>query len=380
MANIIEDGSYVLAADTEELKSFEQELESAYLVGEWQIPRRPQPEPGGVPHIWKWDFMVNMMRQAGEVLGLEEGGRRSLLFTNPAIPTKGTTLSLRVGLQMLRPREVAWAHRHSMGALRFVARGNPKAYTIVDGEKLHMEENDLILTPQRTWHHHENPSDEPVIWLDAIDTPFVRNINAIFYEQYSDMKQPVVDASDSVQLDAGWTRPRWRSVDAERGLAVAYKWSSTYDQLKRLARKEGSAYDGVILDYVNPITGGRPPNHGLPRPDVARRRRNQNTPPYLRGSLLCNSGRRRDRRGRSRASLVQGRRLCRAKLVPTPPQKSHSRRRPAIQRERRAAAEGSSALSRRGRELAARPRPTIGVYALSADLSECRQERRSGYR
>ena len=70
--------------------------------------------------------MVAMMRQAGEVLGLEEGGRRSLLFTNPAIPTKGTTLSLRVGLQMLRPREVAWAHRHSMGALRFVARGTPR--------------------------------------------------------------------------------------------------------------------------------------------------------------------------------------------------------------------------------------------------------------
>ena len=189
MANIIQDGSYVLAADTEELKGFEQELESAHLVGEWQIPRRPEPDPGGVPHIWKWDFMVNMMRQAGEVLGLEEGGRRSLLFTNPSIPTKGTTLSLRVGLQMLRPGEVAWAHRHSMGALRFVARGNPKAYTIVDGEKLHMEENDLILTPQRTWHHHENPSDEPVIWLDAIDTPFVRNMNAIFYEQYSSMKQ-----------------------------------------------------------------------------------------------------------------------------------------------------------------------------------------------
>jgi gentisate 1,2-dioxygenase len=57
-------------------------------------------------------------------------------------------------------------------------------------------------------------------------------------------------------LDAGWTRPRWRSVDAERGLAVAYKWSSTYDQLKRLARKEGSPHDGVILEYVNPITGG----------------------------------------------------------------------------------------------------------------------------
>ena len=42
MANIIQDGSYILAADTEELKGFEQELESAHLVGEWQIPRRPQ--------------------------------------------------------------------------------------------------------------------------------------------------------------------------------------------------------------------------------------------------------------------------------------------------------------------------------------------------
>ena len=52
MANIIQDGSYILAADTEELKGFEQQLESAHLVGEWQIPRRPQqPDLGGVPHI-----------------------------------------------------------------------------------------------------------------------------------------------------------------------------------------------------------------------------------------------------------------------------------------------------------------------------------------
>jgi 1-hydroxy-2-naphthoate dioxygenase len=256
MANIIQDGSYVLADRTDELKSFEQDLESANLVGEWQIPRRPEPEPGGVPFLWKWDGMFNMMRQAGEVLGLTEGGRRSLLFTNPAIPTKGTTLNLRVGLQMLRPQEVAWAHRHTMGALRFVARGNPKAYTIVDGEKFHMMENDLILTPQGAWHHHENPSDEYVVWLDAIDTPFVRNMNAIFYEQNADMKQPAVDAGDSVQLHVGWARPSWRSVDAEKGLAVVYKWSDTYDRLKRLAHQQGSPYDGVILEYVNPITGG----------------------------------------------------------------------------------------------------------------------------
>ena len=92
MADIIQDGSYVLAADTEELKGFEQDLESAHLVGEWQIPRRPQPDPGGVPHIWKWDFMVNMMRQAGEVLGLEEGGRAQSAFYQPRHSDQGNDL------------------------------------------------------------------------------------------------------------------------------------------------------------------------------------------------------------------------------------------------------------------------------------------------
>ena len=146
MANIMQDGSYVLSERSENLKSFEQELEAAHLVGEWQIPRQPEPNPGGVPHIWKWPMMLNMMRQGCEVLGLKEGGRRSILYTNPALPSKGTILSVRVGLQMLRPQEAAWAHRHTMSALRFVVKGNPNVYTVVNGEKFYMEDNDLILT------------------------------------------------------------------------------------------------------------------------------------------------------------------------------------------------------------------------------------------
>lgn len=253
---IKDDGAYVLSERTEALEGFEQELESYHLVGEWQIPRRPQPLAGGVPYIWKWNTMLNVMRQAVEVLGLEEGGRRSILYTNPGISTKGTTLSLRAGLQMLRPHESAWAHRHSMSALRFVVKGNPGAYTVVNGQKLYTEENDLILTPQGAWHHHENPTDENVIWLDAIDTPFVRNINAMFYEQHSSMKQPLVDDTESVDLQAGWVRPPEANLDANRGLPVAYKWQTTFDHLKRLSRKKGSPHDGVILEYVNPLTGG----------------------------------------------------------------------------------------------------------------------------
>jgi gentisate 1,2-dioxygenase len=112
------------------------------------------------------------------------------------------------------------------------------------------------LTPQGTWHHHENPTEETVIWLDAIDTPLVKNVNAMFYEQYSSMKQPLADETESAELRAGWVRPPDVTLQAERGLVVAYRWEITLDHLKRLAKNTGSPYDGVILEYINPVTGG----------------------------------------------------------------------------------------------------------------------------
>ena len=190
-----------------------------------------------------------------------------------------------------------------------------------------------------------------MIWLDAIDTPFVRNMNAIFYEQYSSMKQPVVDASDSVQLDAGWTRPRWRSVDAERGLAVAYKWSSTYDQLKRLAHKDGSPHDGVILEYVNPITGGA----ALPTMDchVQMLRGGEETKTHRHTSgavyfVIQGEG--------ETVAGDQGFRWSKGDgfVVPNgsaPPSEPCSRRCLTFECQRRAVAEGGAALSRRGGEL-----------------------------
>jgi 1-hydroxy-2-naphthoate dioxygenase len=56
---------------------------------------------------------------------LEHRGLRSLLFVNPGLDHRGTTLTLRAGLQVMQPDEVAWAHRHSMAAIRFVVQGHP---------------------------------------------------------------------------------------------------------------------------------------------------------------------------------------------------------------------------------------------------------------
>lgn len=86
---IKDDGAYVLSQRTEALEGFEQELESSHLVGEWQIPRRPEPLAGGVPYLWKWNTMLNMMRQAVEVLGLEEGGGAASSTPIRESPRKG---------------------------------------------------------------------------------------------------------------------------------------------------------------------------------------------------------------------------------------------------------------------------------------------------
>ena len=64
-----------------------------------------------------------------------------------------------------------------MAALRLVieSRGG---YTAVNGEKLAMLPGDLVLTPNWTWHDHANDSDEPMIWLDGLDSALVRMLEA----------------------------------------------------------------------------------------------------------------------------------------------------------------------------------------------------------
>ena len=59
---------------------------------------------------------------------------------------------------------------------------------ILDGkvkpERAVMEEGDLILTPNWTWHDHFNGSDKPIIWLDGLDGPLIQSLNVLFFELY----------------------------------------------------------------------------------------------------------------------------------------------------------------------------------------------------
>jgi 1-hydroxy-2-naphthoate dioxygenase len=244
------------------LEKFDEEIAKLHLRGQWQFDHLLTraiggPNPAGIPYLWKWSTMYPQLVEACDVLPESYTARRHLGFVNPGLERRGATHTMLMGLQMVRPGEIAWAHRHSIGALRFAVQGSEHAYTVVDGEVCRMENYDLILTPSWSWHDHHNESKEHVIWLDVLDVPLVLMLNATFYEPYAVDRQQVKRASEAEYLRerAGVLRPTWERPQQQR-LPIHYRWSEAEKQLKKMAHLEGSPYDGLSLEYVNPMTGG----------------------------------------------------------------------------------------------------------------------------
>lgn len=245
-----------------DLKAFDEELRQLYITGQWQYDELlvkviGGPRPKGEAYIWKWDTVYAKLIEACDALPQSFTARRSLLFQNPGIPGGGTTHTLLMGIQIIKPGEVAWAHRHTMAAIRFVVQGDGKVYTAVDGEICPMEDYDLILTPQWTWHDHHNPTDKATIWLDALDVPLILGLNVPFYEPYPGNRvQPIKEnEGEYLQIRTGAVRPTWENPKKEN-FPMRYCWKDTEARLRALAHRPGSPYDGVSLEYVNPMSGG----------------------------------------------------------------------------------------------------------------------------
>ncbi|HZQ27891.1 MAG TPA: cupin domain-containing protein [Acidimicrobiales bacterium] len=243
------------------LEEFDRELADAHMRGQWQYDRLLEqviggPRPAGVPHVWKWDDVEPYLREALDVLPETYTARRHLSFINPALD-RGTTHTIHMGLQMLQPGEVSWAHRHTLAALRFVVKGHANLTTVVDGENCPMEDYDLVLTPQWTWHDHHN--DDPTanaVWLDVLDLGIVLGLNSPFYEPYGEERQPPrPKPSDYLQARTGLVRPVWEQRKTAH-LPIRYPWREIEPLVMAMADRDGSPYDGIALEYVNPMTGG----------------------------------------------------------------------------------------------------------------------------
>ena len=93
------------------------------------------------------------------------------------------------GLQLINPGETAAAHRHQAFALRFIIEGSG-GYTAVEGQKIHMQQGDVILTPQWQWHDHGHEGKGPMIWLDGLDLPLYHHFPTHFAEPYQKSQYP----------------------------------------------------------------------------------------------------------------------------------------------------------------------------------------------
>ena len=249
----------------QELETYYSNLEN-YSVGPlWQVPwvqnrsMVQEPKSRAAPHVWSWKDLRPQALKAAELVGTEQAERRALMLLNPGLSGRvATTNSLFAAFQIVLPGEVAAAHRHTPSALRFMIESSG-GYTTVEGERLRMFPGDLVLTPNWTWHDHGNDTDQPMIWMDGLDLPLVHLLESAFYDSFSEDVQPITRASNSslAKYGQGGLRPSWEQPTASHSPLMHYPWDQTWEALKNLAPlDEGSQYDGTILEYTNPATGG----------------------------------------------------------------------------------------------------------------------------
>ena len=248
-------------------KAFTERANRSHLLEYWAVGyRTDKPETGVLPYVWKWDEMKALMVEAGRIVGIDESERRGLVLANPGLGGKPyMTTTLFGDVQLLTPREAAPAHRHTTSASRFFLEGGG-GYTVVGGEKCTMVPGDLVINPSYAWHDHGSEGDDEIIYLNVLDVPLVTTLGAVFYDHdyakegdsdkaFQSVRKPL---NASVDLyGTGGLMPKFVPRSGKLySPQLVYRWEHVHAALKGLARYEGDPYDGIILEYVNPESGG----------------------------------------------------------------------------------------------------------------------------
>lgn len=220
----------------------------------------PQPRSPVQAALWRYADLRQSVMEAGRLISAEEAERRVLILENPALRGQSCiTHSLYAGLQLILPGEVAPAHRHTQSALRLVLDGEG-AYTAVDGERTTMRRGDFIITPAWTWHDHGNLGDQPVVWLDGLDIPIVRFLDAGFAEKSEALsQQPLRPEGDALaRYGSNMVPVDYRPAAADPTRVFVYPFETTRASLLAISHGAPDPHHGFKLRYVNPATGASP--------------------------------------------------------------------------------------------------------------------------
>ena len=223
--------------DTPELEAYYRALEGEQLGALWNVANEIEPwypQPKSVPTLWKWKKVEPFVRRAADLVSAEKAARRVVMLVNPGRKEWSAAAGLLyTGVQVMNPGEFTSAHRHQASALRFVMEGRG-AYTVVDGERLKVQERDFVLTPNGTWHDHGVEADgTQCTWQDGLDIPLMNSLDANFYEVHPQV----------VQKPSKLSRRNWKKPYSP---VFLYKWDESYKALKKQK----------TFEYLNPLTGG----------------------------------------------------------------------------------------------------------------------------
>lgn len=174
----------------------------------------PEPRPNFEPHVWHYRDVRPVLDRAGDLIDTKLAERRNLTMFNPVAGNVYPTVrTLVAAYQMVKPGEVARAHRHTPNALRLVLEGRG-TFTVVNGKQVEMRPGDVLLTPSWAWHSHENLGDENCYWMDFLDVPLVHLLEPMFYEPHPDGIEPDPERIETAPI-------AFRSEDIDRQLADA---------------------------------------------------------------------------------------------------------------------------------------------------------------
>lgn len=250
-------------ADSPELLAYYAELDRLKTGALWTVANKIepwQPQSASVPVLWRYRDLREHVLRSVELVTPEKAGRRVVYLDNPGRREVSAAVGwLYAGLQVMKPGERASAHAHAASALRFIMEGSG-AYTIVDGHQVTLAARDFVITPNGTWHEHGVAEDgTPCIWQDGLDIPLVNAMEANFYAVHPDLHQAVTRPVND--LVASWAgaglQPQQHGWSKPYSPLFKYEWAATYEALVRQAAvTDGSPFDGVLMNYVNPLTGG----------------------------------------------------------------------------------------------------------------------------
>ncbi|MBC7607394.1 MAG: cupin domain-containing protein [Burkholderiales bacterium] len=248
--------------DTPELEAYYKELELLGAGALWTVANDIEPwEPktASVPMLWKYQALRSLVLKSSELVTPEQAGRRVVYLVNDNRKAVSAAVGwLYTGIQVTRPGESTSAHRHKASALRFIMEGEG-GYTVVDGHKITFEVNDFVITPNSAWHEHGVVEDgKTCIWQDGLDIPLINALEANDYAVYEG-KQSLQSPTNYSPLTYGGAGLLPCNVHWDKPYSPLFKyaWKQVYPALLEAAKvNESSAFDGIIMQYSNPLTGG----------------------------------------------------------------------------------------------------------------------------